>query len=534
MRLFPRTPMFLLALAPLALAGAVAGPAAGATAATATAAGCSAWNGAQPVSPAQFSPLNGIAAVSPCDVWAVGFQERTTTGGDTQPLIEHWTGSSWATVPAGASPGTLKDVSAVSASDIWASGDTPDGALILHYDGTSWTQKPTPHDGDGSDLTALDGRTASDAWAGGHNNPDGSETDRALMMHWDGTSWTPSSLPPAVTGDNTDILSVSADSATDAWAVAQVGDSPVLLHWNGSQWASSTVPGIWSVTALSPTSAWGMGYSTLPGGFLQTLTEHWDGTSWNVVPSPNPGGAGRDNVLTAMTATSGSDVWAVGRYNGSLLVPFAMHWNGSSWTVVSLPARESQAIDTDPLSASAAAPGQAWISGASGPDANGRFIPFAVPVPVVPDVSGDTVSAATSALTAAGLTVSSTQNTTTNCTPSVTGKNVVGTDPAAGQQAPFGQEVTLTVCSVTVINPTVTVPDVTGEDDASARADITSAGLHAGTVTLKVNCTVPRGTVLSQSPAGGTTAPFGSSVSLTEATRSGSAVHQITPHFCTQ
>ena len=56
-------------------------------------------------------------------------------------------------------------------------------------------------------------------------------------------------------------------------------------------------------------------------------------------------------------------------------------------------------------------------------------------------------------------TVSGTQNTTTNCTPSVTGNNVVGTDPAAGQQAPVGQPVTLTICSVTVIHPTVTVPD---------------------------------------------------------------------------
>lgn len=73
MRLFPRTPMIVMALAPLALAGAVAGPAAGTTAATA----CSAWNGAQPVNPGALSSLEGIAMVSPCDVWAVG---RTSQG----------------------------------------------------------------------------------------------------------------------------------------------------------------------------------------------------------------------------------------------------------------------------------------------------------------------------------------------------------------------------------------------------------------------------------------------------------------------
>jgi beta-lactam-binding protein with PASTA domain len=74
---------------------------------------------------------------------------------------------------------------------------------------------------------------------------------------------------------------------------------------------------------------------------------------------------------------------------------------------------------------------------------------------------------------------------------------------------------------------------VTGEDDASARADITSAGLHVGTVTLTANCTVPRGTVLSQNPDGGTQVRFGSSVNLNEATRSGSTA-QAAPHFCTK
>jgi len=97
----------------------------------------------------------------------------------------------------------------------------------------------------------------------------------------------------------------------------------------------------------------------------------------------------------------------------------------------------------------------------------------------------------------------------------------------------LGQTVTLTVCGAVVITPTVTVPNVTGQNDTSARNAITSAGLTVGSITLTVSCTIARGTVLSQSPAGGTHVPFGSAVSLTEATRSGSAVHQVAPHFCT-
>lgn len=532
MRLFPRTPMFVMALVPLALAGA-AGPAAGATAARAAAAdGCPGWNGAQPVAPATYSLLPGIAAVSACNVWAVGSQANSLNGpGSWQPLIEHWAGSSWATVPASAGPGALKNVSAVSASDIWAAGESPDGALILRYDGTAWTRTPTPHDSDGSVMDAVDALTASDAWAGGE---DGS--GHALLMHWDGTSWTTADIPAAAAPDRSEILSVSAESATDVWAVSQIngGGTSALLHWDGANWQSffQSVGGgpiVRSIIALSPASAWAVGLlSPGPESHYQTLTEHWDGTRWNVVSSPNPGGTGQDNWLSAVTATSGSDVWAT----GSAGDPFALHWNGSSWTVVSVPVSDVR-VPPVTLSVSLAGPGQAWVSDSDDSVILGGEVPFAEPIPVVPDVSGDTVDAATSALTAAGLTVSSTLNSTATCAPSIP-NHVASTDPAAGQQASFGQTVTLTVCGAVVVNPTVTVPDVTGEDDASARSDITSAGLTVGTITLKADCTVPRGTVLSQTPAGGTTAPFGARVGLTEATRSGAAAQQITPHACTQ
>jgi PASTA domain len=538
MRLFPRTPMIVMALAPLALAGAVAGPAAGTTAATA----CSAWNGAQPVNPGALSSLEGIAMVSPCDVWAVG---RTSQGSGSplRAVIEHWTGSSWATVPSPSDPAVLQSISAISASDIWAvgAGSDTNGALILHYDGTRWTETPTPPAGENGILWDVDGRTPTDAWAGGWtgDNP----TRHPLMLHWDGTNWAPSGLPAAISGNGGEILAVSADSATDAWALANppTGTGIItneLLHWDGSQWQLASITGpagasIQSITALSPTDVWAAGFTKQTGGLQQTLTEHWDGTQWNVIPSPNPG-AGQDNQLVDMTAASGSDVWAAGTYfTRSAQTPFALHWNGSSWVAVTLPVNGIQASDGRPESISAAANGQAWVSGFAGFRTMQPLSPFAVPVPAVPDVSGDTVSAATSALTAAGLTVSSTQNTTTNCAPSIVSK-VASTDPAAGQQASFGQAVTLTVCSTIVINPTVTVPDVTGLTDSSARSAITSAGLTVGTITLNVDCTIPRGTVLSQDPDGGTSAPFGSAVNLTEATRSGRAVHQITPHFCTQ
>ena len=260
----------------------------------------------------------------------------------------------------------------------------------------------------------------------------------------------------------------------------------------------------------------------------QTVIEHWTGSAWATVPSPNP----TSTVLQSISATSASDIWAAGSYFAGLMqTPFALHWDGSSWAAITLPVTGVLATDDVPESISAAAGGQAWVSGFAGFLEHQPLIPLAVPVPVVPDVSGQTVSAATSALTAAGLTVSSTQNTTTTCTPTIP-SHVASTDPAAGQQAAAGQAVTLTVCGAVVITPTVTVPSVTGLSDPAARSAITSAGLHVGTITRQFNCTIPVGQVLDQSPAPGAQAPFGSSVNLTEDTHQGSSSAAVHPSLC--
>ena len=158
MRNFPRSLMILTALAPLALAGAIAGPAAGATATPAdTPPGCSHWNGSQPVN--QDGSMDALAAISPCNVWAVGGT------GAAEPFIEHWDGSSWSTIPSPdtGGPANLTAVSAASASDIWAVANVPpsrQGAVILHYDGSAWTQVPTPQLGS-TTLLSVDARASN-------------------------------------------------------------------------------------------------------------------------------------------------------------------------------------------------------------------------------------------------------------------------------------------------------------------------------------------------------------------------------------
>jgi serine/threonine-protein kinase len=90
---------------------------------------------------------------------------------------------------------------------------------------------------------------------------------------------------------------------------------------------------------------------------------------------------------------------------------------------------------------------------------------------------------------------------------------VIGTDPPAGTVALVGSAVTLLVSS----GPAqVRVPDLVGESQTAAEAALTSAGLEVGTVSSRVSGQSP-GSVLAQSPRGGTSLPSGSKVNLTVA-----------------
>src|SRR5262249_19236111 len=75
---------------------------------------------------------------------------------------------------------------------------------------------------------------------------------------------------------------------------------------------------------------WAVGYYDDATG-RHTLTEHWNGGAWSVVPNPD---AESGSQFTAVTATGAGDVWAVGSASGHTLTE---HWDGSAWTVVPWP-----------------------------------------------------------------------------------------------------------------------------------------------------------------------------------------------------
>ncbi|GAA4383669.1 Stk1 family PASTA domain-containing Ser/Thr kinase [Tsukamurella soli] len=126
--------------------------------------------------------------------------------------------------------------------------------------------------------------------------------------------------------------------------------------------------------------------------------------------------------------------------------------------------------------------------------------------PVV-DVTGKTQQVATEMLTKAGFTVSKT--VTKVPSDKVPAGSVISTNPTANTNVPVNQPVTLTVSS----GPQkVRVPDVTNQQVAQAQANLIGLGF-AVTVT-QVDSMQPAGTVVAQTPTGGSNAAKGSTVTL--------------------
>jgi hypothetical protein len=79
---------------------------------------------------------------------------------------------------------------------------------------------------------------------------------------------------------------------------------------------------------VSANDIWAVGL-IYQGTIARTLIEHWNGTAWSIVPSPNVGT--ESTYLFKVSAVSANDVWAIGTHNGRSL---ALHWDGTQWIEV--------------------------------------------------------------------------------------------------------------------------------------------------------------------------------------------------------
>jgi hypothetical protein len=254
-----------------------------------------------------------VAAVSGNNAWAVG-----TTGNLSAPLVEHWNGTNWSIVstPSLTSGGLFNAVTATTPNNVWAAGFTGPNTLIEHFNGTTWSVVPTPAINH-SLLFGISADSSTDAWAVGSAGRSDSVVE---VLHWNGTAWSTVTAPSPGFGSN--LRSVVALAPNNVWAVGQTAsssDESLIEHFDGASWSvvpSPNVgisPGLTGVAAVSANNVWAVGsFVDTTANVDRTLTEHFDGTSWSVIPSPSVTASGGGSLASVTALPSTGDVVAVG------------------------------------------------------------------------------------------------------------------------------------------------------------------------------------------------------------------------------
>jgi hypothetical protein len=216
----------------------------------------------------------------------------------------------------------------------------------------SWSVVSSPNPSPNSNvLKAISVVSPGDIWAvGSFANGNIANT---LTEHWDGTQWSVVTSPNIGPSRNL-LVSVAAYSSNDVWAVGYYRESStspyktLTEHWNGTQWSIVPSPNysiasydnyLLSVAVRAPNDVWTVGYYQSPPTVstrYEVLTAHWDGTQWSYVPGATVAGADGSR-LYGVAIAGPNDVWAVGWFGWTGGYTLIEHWNGTQWSIVSSP-----------------------------------------------------------------------------------------------------------------------------------------------------------------------------------------------------
>jgi hypothetical protein len=288
-----------------------------------------------------FNTLASVGCTSPAECVAVG--ATAGTGG----LSEVWNGTKWRIKPVATFRGSqiaLMDVSCPASANCMA---TTGFRVTEHWNGSAWTieRLAEPPSTTSFEMLAVSCPAATDCTGFGAYTAN--DTCAGVAETWNGSSWAVQSTVPGgcvrsncrVAHNFCSLVAISCPTTGSCMAVGR----GVTEFWNGSTWTAEPVasPGphfVPSLTAVSCTAAGSctaVGTST-EGRLIKTLAEHWDGTSWTIRATRNPGGD-HGAALDGVSCPSAANCTAVGNTGGATADTLAEHWNGTSWTVQPTP-----------------------------------------------------------------------------------------------------------------------------------------------------------------------------------------------------
>ncbi|MBI5500401.1 MAG: hypothetical protein HY907_09170 [Deltaproteobacteria bacterium] len=246
--------------------------------------------------------------------WVVDADHLWVAG--TDGFLASWerTTATW-TVETLTTSETLYSLWGSSTNDIWAGGGW-NGGILLHYDGTTWTEDRTAPSVDRKGYLALSGTAANDVYGSLHDGG---------IVHYDGTSWRP--MEGAVTASLRAVWGVSGQDVFVAGATASPDGRPstALLRYDGTRWTLAS----WQ-EGFKAEDVWAAARDDvyLVGG--DQNIRRWDGASWTT----SPVGLFIDIDLFGVWGVPGDEIFIVGGQDETITdgLPRAFHGTFGSWT----------------------------------------------------------------------------------------------------------------------------------------------------------------------------------------------------------
>ncbi len=171
--------------------------------------------------------LYAVDVYSANEAWMVGVIKGID--GKNRPYIIHWNGTDL--LEESAFPECNCGLNAVliqGSKDVFAAGSSDMGAVIFHWDGTSWTSTNLA----GADsLYVLSRSPDGTLWAGGIEIARDLSDTRGALFRWDGSQWQRVALPPITGG-------IYALSVLSGGQIVVGGDFTAMLA--GLEWQPIT------------------------------------------------------------------------------------------------------------------------------------------------------------------------------------------------------------------------------------------------------------------------------------------------------
>ena len=450
--------------------------------------------------------LNAVAGTSDSDVWVVGGQRSGVGTGLWQTLVEHFNGTSWSIVPSpnsGTGNNNLYGVAALSPTDVWAVGFarpnnyTVRGAIALHWNGSGWTTyalpRYNPYVGSHTAYSVWMTST-SDVWVSGYfiGEPDDpAYDDIGAVWHWDGSSW---SMVASDTGLS--VVSGVSGSQDGLWGAGYFQSYSSLLAGYANlgpylgNGANNIAGSSWSFAmGIAGKDAGGHPFHPVAvgafgtGGYEQTLVENYNGSTWGPTPTPNLSGT-FDNYLQSVTAITSTDEWAVGSASHSAAggthdYPLELHYSGANWQVGSDSTRGDTASDFNLIGVGAVTPTSVYAVGQN-------FDTYAYSTRIeklcVTPPDSFTVSAPSSSVAGSSFSVTATAMKTSSTMTGYRGTvHFSSTDPQAVLPADYAYQAadngvhSFTVTLKTAGSQTITASDVSSSASGADTMTVTPA-----------------------------------------------------------